>query len=485
MLKIFKKNKAVKLTEGNILKNLMILSFPIMFSNFFQTFYNLTDAFFLGKLDENARNAVSVAGLTFPLVMFIASFGAGFMVGGVALISHSKGRGESEKIKKLLGQFIFLLSVFSLFFISAKVIFIRKLLLFLNTPPEIFDSALSYIGIIMNGMIFMFVFLLYQSFAHGMGDTLTPMKIQIVSVGVNIILDPVLILGLSGFQKYGVKGAAVATFIARIIAALFAVIYFIKDYREYLPELKDLIPEKNLIKQIFDISIPASFAQSASGFGFLILQGFINSYGTVAISVYSVSERITNVYMLPAIGISGALTTLIGQNLGAGKPERAEKSFAITLKAVFIVMFSGCVVLFLAGEQITKFFINDPEVVAAGKRILQLDAVASLIYCILSVFNGVFNGSGHTKPAMLFNIARLWIFRIPAVYILSGYALNFSFAQNIPFFYDFVAFVSEPLKKYPYDSFWWAMIFSNILTLIWAYFIFSKGDWKKLKYTGK
>ncbi len=453
----------------------------MVFSNFLQTVYNLTDTFFLGRLPNDARDAVAIAGMAFPLIWFISSFGFGFVVGGIALISQSKGRGDLVNIKKLFSQFILILVAGLALFILFKAIFVTKILVFLNTPKEIFESALFYIGLIMDGMIFMFIMLLYQSFAHGMGDTITPMKIQIISIAINIILDPILIFGLVGFEKMGVKGAAISTLIARIVAAILAVIYFVKGYREYLPEFKDLLPNKVLLRKILKVSIPASLAQSTSAFGFVVLQGFINFYGTVAISVYSISSRITSFYLMPASGISGALSTIVGQNLGAGKIERAEQSFKVTMKSICLVMFTGAMIIWLFSSSLIAFFIEDPEVIKEGARIVKLAAVGSLIFGGISAFNGLFNGAGLTKPTMHFTIARLWLFRIPLVYLLSGYLLNYGFVKNLTFLSKLIKIISSPLAVHPYDALWWAMIISNILALIWAYLLYKKESWKSYK----
>ena len=468
------------LTKGNLLKNLIRLALPIVFSNFLQTFYNLTDAFWLGKLGENARNAVSVAGMTFPLVFFLSSFGFGFVVAGTSLISQYKGADMPEKMKEVVGQFLIILLIFSVIFILGSFIFLDQILYLLHTPSEIYLSAKEYISIILSGMIFMFIFLSYQSFSHGLGDTISPMKIQVISVSINVILDPILIFGIGFFPKMEIKGAAIATLTARIIAALFAIYYLIKKSPHILPKMKNLVPELTMIKRILKISIPASTGFSMTSFGFLILQGFVNSFGTVVISIFSIGNRMIGLFMMPAMGISSALASVIGQNLGAKQIKRAEKSFFVAFKLTMTFMIIGCSILFFFGAFLTQFFINDTAVIEVGKRMFRVTSFAALVFSNLFMFMGVFNGSGHTKPSMFLNIARLWLFRIPLVFILSGKIIPL-LPIKWKLLIDFLCRLAQPLAAFPYDALWWSMLISNILASILAYSIFRQGKWKQAK----
>jgi len=468
----------IDLTRGNLLKNLMKLSLPIMLSNFFQTFYNLTDAFWLGKLGETAREAVSVAGLAFPLIFFLSSFGFGFVIAGTSLIAQYKGANKMEKMKEVVGQFVLIIAIFSLIFISVGLIFINDILHLLQTPDEIFDLAKRFISIIIIGMVFMFIFLSYQSFSHGLGDTISPMKIQIISVSLNVVLDPLMIFGIGFFPRMGTIGAAWATLIARVVAAVIAIIFLFRKTPYIIPKLPDIKPAKEMLMRILKISIPASLAQSMTSFGFIILQGFVNSFGTIVMSAYAINNRIISFFMMPAMGVSNGLASIVGQNIGAQKIKRAEKSVNVALLLVLAIMFTGSLLVYLYGGSITQFFINDPKVIEVGRRMFKVTPIASFIFGILFVFIGAFNGAGHTKPVMLLNIGRLWFIRIPLVYILSGTVLNITFLKG-SFLYPILQRISLPLSTYPYESLWWSMVVSNTICSIIAYLIYKRGGWKE------
>ncbi|MEA3500457.1 MAG: MATE family efflux transporter [Candidatus Marinimicrobia bacterium] len=466
------------LTTGNITKKLVKLSLPIMLSNLMMTLYNLVDAFWLGKTGSSAAGAVSVVGLTFPIVFFLISFGSGFTVAGTSLIAQYKGAKNEGNIKKVIGQFVTILFVFTIFFILINELLLEPILKLLNTPTAIFDIAKKYVHIILYGMIFMFVFFTYQSISQGFGDTVSPMKIQVITITLNIILDPLLIFGIGIFPKMGVVGAGIATLFARALAALIAIIFFYKKYNKFIPSLKDIIPIKSILKKIMNISIPASLAQSATSLGFVLLQGFVNTYGVTVISAYTIGNRMIGLFMMPAMGISRGLSSMIGQNLGAKKISRAKSSVRIAFYLIFTIMTLGCAGLFFFGEQLTVFFINDPKIIAIGGRMFKIVAFAANIFGIMFVFNGVFNGSGHTKSAMFYNMARLWLFRIPLVFLLSGKIIEITFLKSsflLPFFQ------AVALEQNTYEALWWSMLISNILSTIWAYAVYKKGDWQVAK----
>ncbi len=465
------------LTKGHLVKNLFILSLPIMFSNFLMMFYNLTDTFWLGKLGEGARGAVAVTGMTFPLVFFLSSFGSGFVIAGSTLIAQYKGAGRQHMLSKTVGQQVLILIAFSLTYVLISQLLLDYFLRVMGTPPEIMADAKSYISIVMIGMAFMYTFLVYQGIMHGMGDMISPMRVQIFSVLLNVVLDPIFIFGWLGMPAMGIKGAAYATLIARFAAALVVIVYFVRKEKKILPGLHDLIPDKELLRRIIKISIPSSLSQSLTSFGFLLLQGFVNSYGTVVMTAFSIGNRMTGIFMMPAMGISNALTTVIGQNLGANEPRRAEKSVHIAFTAIFIIMSLCCVFVYFYGAGMTKFFIDDAEVIAVGGRMFKVVAFAALIFALQFIFTGVFNGAGHTRPVLVLAIARLWIFRIPFVYILSGLLLNYSIVSN-GFLMPLLTRLATPLSAFPYDALWWSMLLSNILTGIWGLILYKRGHWK-------
>ncbi len=471
-------SSGIDLTTGSHLRNLVRLSLPIMISNFMQTFYNLTDTFWLGKLGESARDAVSIAGIAFPIMFFFLSFGTGLVVAGTAMISRYRGAKDSDKIKEMVGQSILIFTVFAVLFIVISLFSLDYVLTLLQTPPEILSLTRSYMQVTITSLFFMFVFLAFQSFSHGLGDTMAPMRIQLVTLTLNVLIDPLMIFGLLFFPKFGIMGAAYATFICRFITAILCLLYFIKKYPAFIPKKHELIPNYPIIKKILIIALPASISQSTISFGFMILQGFVNSYGTVVISINAIGNRMVSLFMMPAMGLSNGLAAIVGQNMGANNIKRIYHSVKHALGLVMLIMVSGGLIMFFFGNELTRFFINDPEVILVGNRMFRITAVASAFFAVLFVFSGVFNGAGQTIPAMVFNLIRFWAIRVPLVYLLSGKLLPLV-PHSDTFLSKSLTYIASPLSTNPYDALWWSMLISNILASLIAAYFYKKGLWKK------
>lgn len=474
-------NTGSDLTQGSIIRNLIRLSLPIMLANFMQTFYNLADTFWLGKMAVNAKGAVSTAGIAYPLVWTLSSFGFGFAIAGTALVARFKGADQPEKIKESIGQFALILVVFTAIFLLLSMVFLPNILQWLQVPAEILEMSQIYMRIILIGMSFMFIFMFYQAIAHGLGDMISPMKIQVVSVLTNVILDPFMIFGIGFFPEMGVRGAALATLFSRFLAAAMAIWLFRKHSRGLFPRLEDLRPRWKMLKNILKIAVPASVGHSITSFGFLILQGFVNSFGTVVISTFSIGNRMTSIFMMPAMGISNALATVVGQNLGAGKIDRVHDSLNKSFLLVFAILGVGCTLLYFFGAELTRFFIDDPAVIEVGIRMFKVTSIATFIFGVTFIFTGVFNGSGLTGATLRVNISRLWLFRIPLCYILSGRILDYGiFARSA--IAPMLESLAQPLSAHPYDALWWSMVFSNSIAGLWSWIIYKRGKWKHLKF---
>jgi putative MATE family efflux protein len=466
------------LTEGSLAKNLISMALPLMLSNFIQVVYNLTDTYWLGQMAEGATEAVAITGICFPLVFFFSSFGHGFAVASTALVSRFRGQQNELAIRQTLGQLTIIMLGFMAAFFCVAVFFLETFLGFLNTPAAILPMAVTYIGIIMLGMGFMFAFFSFQSFSVGLGDTLSPMYINIISVVANIILDPILIYGLNGFPQMGIKGAAIATLFSRILAVVIAIVVMFVKFRKLIPEPKFFIPNLKLQKTIFSIAVPSSMAMTTTSFGFIFMQSLVNSLGTSIISAHAIGNRLVNFIMMPPMGISSALATIVGQNLGAGKVKRAVKSFHVALVMSMIIMTCGSSILWFFGDSITSIFLADKTVVGFSNEMLKINSIAVWIFGFLFMFWGVFNGSGHTRPVMIIDFFRLWVIRLPLAYLLCGYFVSRYTGDN-SWLIKIINWTATILGEKSYTGLWWPMIVSNFISVLIAFYIYSKGTWKK------
>jgi len=235
-----------------------------------------------------------------------------------------------------------------------------------------------------------------------------------------------------------------------------------------------------MLKKIISISIPASIGQSMTSFGFVLVQSFVNGFGTVVISTNMLSMRFQSLFMMPAMGVSQALSAVVGQNLGAREIKRAKESVKVAFKLAIGIMMAGGTIIYFFGGFIIKFFIPDPEVIALGAEVMRITAFTSTVFSVIFVFIGVFNGAGYTKATMAINIARLWAFRIPLVYLLSGAVMNYWIFGEQPFSSIFKV-IAYPLRERPYFALWYSMLISNILSAACAYYVYRQGKWQKAK----
>ena len=443
--------KKPDLINGSIVEELFILGLPVMLSNVVQTLYNIVDAFWLGKLGKVALTAPTI---TFNVAFVLIAFSMGISMGGATLVAQYTGAGMNKDAKRSAGTTLLLMVIIGIASAVIGLIFASPILKLLHTPEDAFYATLVYMRVIFLGMPFMFVYLAFQGIVQGKGNTVTPMKINIFSVLINVVLDPIMIFGI-GIPKMGVMGAAVATDVARAIAAYLGIKYLFSNESEIPLRIKDLSLKLKFVKKIFYIGLPLSIGQMATSIGFTILIGIVNTFGSAVISAFGIGNRMISLLSVPAMGFSQAATVMVGQNMGADNVERAE---SVVWKAVIIIavfLFSGATLTFLFGGGIVRFFINDPEVIKVGISLFRIASYSVPFFGIMFAFNAAFSGSGHTLPILVLNTTRLWGIRIPLAYL---WAVKMRLGPNGIFY---------------------AMVVSNVVISIAAFIWFRTGTWKK------
>lgn len=434
--------------KGNMVKVILILSGPIMLNNLIQTIYNLTDTYFVSRLGDVE---VAAVGFVWPVIFFMMSLGIGVSIAGTALISQYTGSDNPKKAKDIAGQIISFAFVFSVLLGIIGFLITPYIIEFMGGEGKLLKHSTDFLRIILLGMPTMFVFFAFNSIKQGQGDTVTPMIFGASSVGLNIILDPIFIFTLD----LGVKGAAIATVIARGIFALYAIYTLFKKTNGITLTIKDLRFNKELLKKIISVGLPSSIGHSSTALGFTVLNVFVKSFGIYTLTAFTVGNRINSLILMPAMGIGKALATVVGQNLGADDVNRAKKAVKASaiLSTIFLVL--GGSLVFLLSEGIIRRFTSNPNTINQATFYLKLISASLPLMGIFQVFIGVFQGSGHTIMAMGMMSARLWAFRIPLILI-------------------FKSFTNLQEK-----SVWFAMISSNALICIVGFILYMTGRWEK------
>ncbi len=334
-----KKSMNIDATKGNIRKNLWVLAWPLMIANLIQVIYNMADTYWVGKL-ENSTDAIAAVTVTFSVVFVLVSLAAGLGIGSATLAAQYYGAREYKKVDEVTYTSLIVIGAIALLFVGAGTLFYRQLFNLMQTPAHIIPIAKDYFIIIMIGMLFMFIFFIMSGILRGVGDTRTPMIAGIVSGVINMILDPFLIFGWWIFPELGVSGAAYATVFSRLFASAY-IFYVVLRGKTFLKmNLRNFKVDIGITKQLFKIGVPSSISQAVISLGSTVILGRVNTFGAVATAVHGIGSRLESLLFMPAMGLSQAASSIVGQNLGANQKERAYESGKYAIKAVFYYSFN-------------------------------------------------------------------------------------------------------------------------------------------------
>lgn len=421
-----------------------------MLNNLLQMLLNLADAFYLGKL---GAAAVSAPTISFNLIFFLVVFGMSFGMAGTTLIAQSKGKRDQERVDFYLGQTTTVLMSMSVVIAIVGITLGGTILRLMQVPEDAFEFTRQYMTIIFAGMPIMFVGFILRSALQGVGNSVTPLIVQSIAIGLNLILDPLVIFGIGPFPRLEVAGAAYATVFSRLVASIVALSILVRGRRGIRLQLRHMKPDWHAIRRLASIGLPASIGQGLSALGFTVLQGVVNTFGTAVVAAFGIGNRIVGLFNMPAFGFSQATTALVGQCLGAKRKDQAVtvvKQSVITV-AIFIV--SGMTLTFFFGSSFVRFFVSDPDVVQYGATMFRIISMSVVLFALFTVTVGAFQGGGDTKPVMFLNIGRLWGLRLPVAYLLA-IVLNWG----------------------P-DGIWWSMFFSNLVTATAGFLVLRRGRW--------
>jgi len=441
------------LTEGSILKSLIILSVPIISVNLLQTAYQLTDTFWVGRLGTDAVAAVSIS---FPIIFLIISLGSGLTMAGTILVAQYKGKENKKAINHITSQTMLMVVLVSIILAVIGYIISPFLVRLMGAEKVVFSNAVLYMKIFFIGIIFMFAYMVFQSLMRGVGDVKTPMYIILGTVLLNFIFDPLFIFGYGFIPAFGVAGAAVASIATQSLSAIIGIILLLKGKHQIQLHLNDLKPDWLLIKKMFKLGFPASIEQSTRALGMTVMTFLIASFGTLTIAAYGIGNRVLSFVIIPALGLSMATSTLVGQNIGAGKIKRAEKITKLSALIGFIILTIVGIIIFLFAKQISTIFIpGEIKTIQSSALFIKIMALTFGFIAIHTSLNGLFRGSGNTTTSMILSIISLWVIRFPLAYILSKHT---------------------PLAEI---GLWATFPLTNILSAIIATLWFLKGTWKQ------
>lgn len=446
-----KGSKKDLILKGNIYKVLLTLSIPIMINSIIQTMYNLVDGIWVSKLSSVHFAATS---FVFPVNFLFIAMGIGISVAGTSILSQLVGGENEEEAKKYSAQLIVLSLILSVIFSIIGFLLSPYIIKAMGGTGDILYYGNIYLRITFLELPFIFLFFNINSMKNALGDTVTPTVLSGISAIINIVLDPIFIFTFN----WGIAGAAWATFVSRALLAIYGLKIILDKDNVIRPDFKNFKFDKEILKKIIKIGLPATIGQSGAAFGFVVLNGFIVSYGTTTMAAFGMVNRVTALIMQPAMGIGAALTAVVGQNIGANQFARVRESFKKASILTLSMGIVGCSFMLIFNQNIVNFFIqskDDPEVITQGINYMRFIAFSMPLMGMFSVFQGVFQGSGHTKYSMAMEIGRLWLVRIPMILLFKS------------------------MTDFGPTGIWFSMGFSNLIVDLYGFFIYKKGGWSE------
>jgi len=440
------------LTTGPITGSLLRLAWPVMLSNLFQTLYNFADRLWLGRWSSVGIAAVQIS---FPLVFLTISVASGFTVAGMALIAQYTGADRQRDANLAAGQVLVFCAVLAVAMAAIGVALAGPIMALMGAEQELTVAATAYLQIIFAGAPLVFSTFLVAAMLNGIGDTVTPMILMAISVVANIILDPFFIFGWGPFPAWGVRGAAVATVLSRGLVALVGYYLLFSGRLGIHIRVSDLRPRWPMIRKIASIGSMASVGQMGTSLGFTIMNSALARLGTAVINAFGIGTSFISIVLMPAMGLGQATATMVGQNLGASKPERARRVAWDAMLISSVILVAAAAIVIPLRPHLIRFFMDDPEVVSIGVRMLWLVGFAFPFMGVIQVMMGVYQGSGHTAYSMFFSLFRLWGLRLPLLYLLA-YGLAWGSS-----------------------GVWWAMFWSNLGAALISFACFLTGNWAR------
>ncbi|MGC8675056.1 MATE family efflux transporter [Fervidicoccus sp.] len=453
MKKLISNVSPQEIQSGNVYKVLVKLGTPLALSEMVQVAYDLANLYWLGRV---GKDAVAAPSASWPFTYtFIAAMN-GLLASGTTLVSQYRGANNINMMNKSVAQTFVLAIISSLIISVSGILTIPYILYAAGIPSDVYPLSVVYSRIMFVALIFISLWESFRAVVSASGNTITPMKYNFFGVGLNMIFDPFLILGIGPFPMLGVAGAGISTLISRAIVAFISLNNIIQGKSNVRLIKSEMKIDKNILKMMVKIGTPLSVAWVMEALGFSILTAIISMEGSTALAAWGIGDRPLNLLNFATIGFINATGIMVGQSLGASNRKRAEESAEKSLMIISLIGVIGGLIFGAFGRHIASFFIQDPDVIEATTYYYIYMGSTIVFFYYIQLMGAIAQGSGHTRFVMVVSILRIWIIRNVLAYIFGPGPLN----MGIP-------------------GIWIGMSLSNIISglvaLIWIF----KADWKK------
>lgn len=403
-------------TRGPIGDAVLLLAIPMVLEMSMESIFVIVDIFFVAKL---GAAAVASVGLTEAVLTLLYAVAIGLSMGATALVARRIGEKDPAAATVVAAQCVWIGVILSVAIGVAGIVFAPDILRLMGGDDAVVRDGARYTAIMLGGSATIMFIFLFNAIFRGAGDAVIAMRALWIANGINIVLDPLLIFGIGPFPELGVTGAAVATTIGRGIGVLYQ-IYMLGTGRFRITlRMRDWRIRMPVMLRLLRVSMGGVFQFLIATSSYLLLMRIVARYGSNAVAGFTIGIRIFAFTFLPAWGLGNAAATLVGQNLGAGDPERAERSVwrAAAYNTVFLVLVALVFILF--AESLVGVFTSDPVVLAYGADCLRIVSYGYGLYAVGMVVTQAFNGAGDTDTPTLINFVCFWLLQIPLAFALA------------------------------------------------------------------
>ena len=446
--------KETEFTTGSIRKAVFMLSIPMILEMMMESIFAIVDIAYVSMVSVNA---VATIGLTESVITLVYAIAIGLSMAATAVVARRVGEKDIKGARQAAMQAILLGIAVAVSIGVAGFLYSKEILALMGGEPDLIAEGYGYTKLLIGGNITIVLLFLINAIFRGAGDASVAMWTLVLSNGLNIILDPIFIFGWGPIPEFGVMGAAIATNIGRGTAVIFQLGILFFGWSRIKLAVSDIVLRTGVMLNLIKVSLGgiAQFLIGTSSWVFLMR--LMSEFGSEVLAGYTIAIRVMMFSFMPAWGMSNAAATLVGQNLGAKQPERAEKSVWITGKYNAYFMLAVSLIYLFFAPEIIGLFTNVTSVVENGALCLQVVAAGYIFYAYGMVVSQAFNGAGDTKTPTKINLIAFWAFQLPFAYLAA------------------ITFELGPLGVFLAITL--AEVMLSVIAIIW----FRKGYWKKVQ----
>ncbi|MDO5378428.1 MAG: MATE family efflux transporter [Clostridia bacterium] len=401
---------AQDMTVGRPLTNLAMFALPLLIGNLAQQMYNTVDSIIVGRyVGDSALAAVGTSG---PVLNLLLLLFMGISTGAGILVSQYFGAHRQQELTKTIGTCLTLTLIAGLIIMAVGPLIVRPLMTLLDTPPDVYDMAVDYLIIIVVGIVGAAYYNIVSGILRGLGDSFTPLVFLIVACLLNIVLDIVFVASFG----MAAAGVALATVIAQAVSAALCLWRLTHMKGTVHLSLRSLIPDRRMTAQIIRLGLPSGLTQAIFSMAAIVVQALTNSFGTSVIACSIVVMRVDGFAMMPNFTFGMAMTTFVGQNVGAGRMDRVREGVRVGLRAGLVISFALVAGILLFGENLMRLFTSTQEVVSLGVHMMRILAVGYVAMAVTQSLSGVMRGAGDTLTPMWVSLLTTIVVRVPVAY---------------------------------------------------------------------